>query len=157
MEPNYTFSNYSLENSSKKVIFTINKNDISNEISNYYINIIANITYNNDYELLSANPISFKLISFNNEEESSSSEDEKKNTVLIICLVFLIIIIISIIILVFYNLKIKNKHSTAHEKFDNEKYEHNNLNTEQKCININEKPDYKNIELNNVEHPVDIE
>jgi hypothetical protein len=158
MEPNYTFSNYSLENSSKKVIFTINKNDISNEISIYYINIIANVTYNNDYELLSANPISFKLISFNNEEESSSSEDsEKKSTVLIICLVILIVIIISIVIFVFYNLKIKNKHSTPHEKFDNEKYEHNNLNTEQKCININEKPDYKNLEMNNIEHPVDIE
>jgi hypothetical protein len=50
------------------------------------------------------------------------------------------------------------KNSTFnHEKFDNEKYEHYNLNTEQKCININEKPDYKNVEKNNVEHPVDIE
>ena len=155
---NYTFSNYTLNDSSKIVIFTINKNDIPYEISDYFINIIANITYNNnDYELLSANPISFRIDTFN--YSSSSEEDIEKNIALIIILiVILVAVFISLIIYLVYKFVIKKKHSTyEHEKFDNEKYGHNNLNTEQKCININEKPDYKNIELNNVEHPVDIE
>ena len=53
-------------------------------------------------------------------------------------------------------MKIKNKKASFnHEKFTNEKHE--NINTEQQYININEKPDFKNIEMNKIEHPVDIE
>ena len=35
--PVYSFDNYSIDNSSKMVIFNINKNDISNHISNYIL------------------------------------------------------------------------------------------------------------------------
>ena len=51
-------------------------------------------------------------------------------------------------------MKVKNKKLT-HEKLSNEKNE--NMQTEQQYININEKPDYKKTEINNVEHPVDIQ
>ena len=160
--PIQNFSNFTLNDSSNKVIFNINKNDISNKVSNYNITIIANVTNNNtDYELLSAKPISFKLNFKNNEinykDESSDDNNKNKNTVIIVCLVLLFVIIITVIIIIFYKLNLKKTNSTDnHEKFHNEGNDHNNLHTEQQYININEKPDIKNIEMKGIEHPVDI-
>jgi len=156
--PKYSFKNYTLNDTSKMVIFNIDKNDISNKVINYNVNIIANITNNNDdYEILSAKPTTFRLNSFNYEEESSDDNDNNNKTVLIVCLVLLFVIIVTIIIVLFYKMNMKNKNSTDnHEKFHNEGNDHNNLHTEQQYINISEKPDIKKIEMNNVEHPVDI-
>ena len=177
-KPIKSFDNYTLNDSSKIVEFNVNKKDISNQISNYYINVIANVTYNNtDYELLSAKPISFRINSINNEEDNSivdedksndddddnsyeeddsNDDDKKKNTTIIICIIFLFIIIVVVIIVFFYLSKKKYKNNT-HEKFNNEGKALNNLHTEQNYINITEKPDIKNLEMKNVEHPVDIE
>ena len=176
-KPIKSFDNYTLNDSSKIVEFNVNKKDISNQISNYYINVIANVTYNNnDYELLSAKPISFRINSINNEEDNSivdedksndddddnsyeeddSNDDKKKNTTIIICIIFLFIIIVVVIIVFFYLSKKKYKNKT-HEKFNNEGKNINNFHTEQNYINITEKPDIKNLEMKNVEHPVDIE
>ena len=161
--PIQNFSNFTLNDSSNKVIFNISKNDISNKVSNYNITIIANVTYNNaDYELLSAKPISFKLNlnnnGINNKDESSDDNNEKnKNIGIIVCLIILFVTIITVIIIIFYKYNLKKTNSTGdHEKFHNEGNDHNNLHTEQQYININEKPDIKNIEMKGVEHPVDI-
>ena len=160
VNPDYSFNNNTLNNTSKKVIFNINKNDISNNIISYNVCIIANITYNNndiDYELLSAKPTTFRLSnSVNYEDESSEDNDKNNKTIIIVCLVLFFVIIIGIVITFCYKINMKDKKTDNHEKFHNEGNGHNNLHTEQQYININEKPDIKKIEMNNVEHPVDI-
>ena len=151
----YSFNNYTLNDSSKTVEFIVNKNDISNKIS-YYINIIANITYNNnDYELLCAKPISF-LINSNNEEENISFDDnKKKDKFFIIFIIILFFIIIVVIIFIFFCIT-KNKYENNNlEKIGNER-NGNNLNTDQNYLNIDEKAGFKNIEMKNIEHPVNI-
>ncbi len=151
----YSFNNYTLNDSSKTVEFIVNKNDISNKNS-YYINIIANITYNNnDYELLCAKPISF-LINSNNEEENISFDDNKKKDKFFIIFIIILFFIIIVVIIIIFSCITKNKYENNNlEKIGNER-NGNNLNTEQNYLNIDEKAGFKNIEMKNIEHPVNI-